>query len=68
MSYNKEDDGRSQTSDVHGVSSAGTAESDVVAHAGVKKVEATHKVFGKYSKWMLFIRYAFATHSVQFLV
>ena len=25
------------------------------AHLGVKKVEATHKVYGKYSKWVLFI-------------
>ena len=27
-----------------------------VAHIGVKTVEATHKVYGKYSKWFLFIR------------
>ena len=26
------------------------------AHVGVKKVEATHKVYGKYSKWFLFTR------------
>lgn len=26
-----------------------------VAHVGVRKVEATHKVYGKYSKWALFI-------------
>lgn len=25
------------------------------AHLGVKKVEATHRVYGKYSKWVLFI-------------
>lgn len=28
-------------------------------HEGVKAVEATHRVFGKYSKWALFIRYVF---------
>jgi hypothetical protein len=26
------------------------------AHQGVKLVEATHKVWGKYSRWALFIR------------
>lgn len=31
---------------------------DIVAHKGVKLVEATHKVYGKYSKWFLFIGYA----------
>lgn len=28
------------------------------AHRGVRKVEAIHRVFGRYSKWALFIRYA----------
>lgn len=27
------------------------------AHYGVQAVEASHKVYGKYSKWILFIRY-----------
>lgn len=26
------------------------------AHVGVKKVEAAEKVYGRYSKWFLFIR------------
>ena len=33
--------------DVHSVSDIG--------HVGVKTVQATHKVYGKYSKWFLFI-------------
>jgi hypothetical protein len=31
--------------------------SEVEAHAGVRAIEATNKVFGKYSKWAMFIRY-----------
>lgn len=29
---------------------------DAEAHVGVATVEAANKVYGKYSKWMLFIR------------
>lgn len=29
------------------------------AHLGVRRVEASEKVFGKYSKWCLFIRCVF---------
>ncbi|KAK0442475.1 drug:h+ antiporter [Desarmillaria tabescens] len=28
---------------------------EVVAHSGVAKIKATHKVYGKYSRWFLFI-------------
>lgn len=28
---------------------------EVVAHSGVAKIKATHKVYGKYSKWFLFV-------------
>ncbi len=31
---------------------------EVVAHGGVAKIKATHKVYGKYSRWFLFIGYA----------
>ena len=31
---------------------------DVESHAGVNTVEATQKVFGKYSRWFLFIGYS----------
>jgi hypothetical protein len=31
--------------------------SEAEAHEGVRAIEATNKVFGKYSKWALFIRY-----------
>ena len=32
------------------------------AHVGVKTVEAAEKVYGKYSKWFLFIGYASLVH------
>ncbi|KAJ8507930.1 hypothetical protein ONZ45_g9738 [Pleurotus djamor] len=32
------------------------------AHAGVQKVEATHKVFGRFSKWFLFISLGLAAY------
>ena len=32
-------------------------EAEVDAHVGVKKVEAAEKVYGRYSKWFLFIGY-----------
>jgi len=32
---------------------------DSDAHLGVKKVEASYKVYGKYSKWVLFISCVF---------
>lgn len=43
---------------LHEVDRATTHTDDMndIAHAGVKRVEATHKVFKKYSKWALFIR------------
>lgn len=42
---------------LHEVDRATTHTDDMndIAHAGVKRVEATHKVFKKYSKWALFI-------------
>ena len=33
-------------------------EAETDAHLGVKTVEAAEKVYGKYSKWWLFIGYA----------
>lgn len=32
-------------------------DAEVDAHVGVKKVEAAEKVYGRYSKWFLFIGY-----------
>ncbi|KAG6816467.1 hypothetical protein H0H87_005827 [Tephrocybe sp. NHM501043] len=37
-------------------------ESDIAAYVGVKTVEATHKVYGKYSKWALFISLGLAAY------
>ncbi|KAF8198595.1 drug:h+ antiporter [Pholiota molesta] len=46
-----------------GVPGDASAESvDTVAHLGVKTVEATHKVYGKYSKWFLFIGLGLAAY------
>lgn len=56
MSANKSDESIKDAE--HGVSSSASSSTDV-AHIGVKTVEATHKVYGKYSKWFLFVRYAF---------
>ncbi|KAG6885294.1 hypothetical protein C0993_003578 [Termitomyces sp. T159_Od127] len=39
-----------------------TREDAVVAYEGVKTVEATHKVYGKYSKWFLFIGLGLAAY------
>ncbi|KAF8887863.1 drug:h+ antiporter [Gymnopilus junonius] len=40
----------------HGLTPSVSSEStDAAAHGGVKAVEATQKVYGKYSKWFLFI-------------
>lgn len=39
------------------VDTASSLDESDSAHLGVKTVEATHKVYGKYSKWALFIRY-----------
>ncbi|KAF9014214.1 drug:h+ antiporter [Cyathus striatus] len=35
---------------------------EVVAHLGVKTAEATHKVYGKYSKWFLFVSLGLAAY------
>ncbi|KAG6890842.1 hypothetical protein C0992_012481 [Termitomyces sp. T32_za158] len=43
-------------------SSFSPATEDVVAYEGVKTVEATHKVYGKYSKWFLFIGLGLAAY------
>ena len=52
-------DAEKSTSDnVHSVS-------DVV-HLGVKTIQATHKVYGKYSKWFLFIGYAIIYFSLLY--
>ncbi|KAG6862553.1 hypothetical protein C0995_000101 [Termitomyces sp. Mi166 len=39
-----------------------TSEEAVVAYEGVKTVEATHKVYGKYSKWLLFLGLGLAAY------
>ena len=36
-------------------------EAEEDAHVGVKKVEAAEKVYGRYSKWFLFIGYVFTS-------
>ncbi|KAK0206671.1 drug:h+ antiporter [Desarmillaria ectypa] len=36
--------------------------SDIVAHTGVEAVKATHKVYGKYSRWCLFIGIGLASY------
>ncbi|PPQ72102.1 hypothetical protein CVT26_006880 [Gymnopilus dilepis] len=47
----------------HGdTASVSSSSTDVVAHYGVKTVEATHKVYGKYSKWCLFIGLALSAY------
>ena len=53
--------------DVESSHSSRTADEDL-AHEGVKTVEATHKVFGKYSKWFLFIRYVHNTTGILLIV
>ena len=55
MSVTKSD--RSNKDAEDGLSSSASSSTDI-AHIGVKTVEATHKVYGKYTKWFLFIRYA----------
>ncbi|KIJ51356.1 hypothetical protein M422DRAFT_43910 [Sphaerobolus stellatus SS14] len=40
----------------------GTSFDEPISHIGVKTVEATHKVFGKYTKWALFIGLALSTY------
>ncbi|KAF8149148.1 drug:h+ antiporter [Crassisporium funariophilum] len=42
--------------------SANSSSTDLAAHHGVKAVEATHKVYGKYSKWFLFISLGLAAY------
>ncbi|KAK0453763.1 drug:h+ antiporter [Armillaria borealis] len=37
-------------------------DSDVAAHTGVEAVKATHKVYGKYSRWCLFIGIGLASY------
>ncbi|KAH0589823.1 hypothetical protein H2248_000018 [Termitomyces sp. 'cryptogamus'] len=39
-----------------------TSEEGIVAYEGVKTVEATHKVYGKYSKWFLFLGLGLAAY------
>ncbi|KAG6840370.1 hypothetical protein C0991_007145 [Blastosporella zonata] len=39
-----------------------SSDEDIAAYAGVKTVEATHKVYGKYSKWALFISLGLAAY------
>ncbi|KAK0491142.1 drug:h+ antiporter [Armillaria novae-zelandiae] len=36
--------------------------SDIAAHTGVEAVKATHKVYGKYSRWCLFIGIGLASY------
>jgi len=38
------------------------ADDDHIAHLGVRTVEATHKVYGRYSKWALFISLGLAAY------
>lgn len=47
-------DGKTSALDVH-MQAAVAREID--AHVGVKRVQAAEKVYGKYSKWILFISY-----------
>ncbi|KAG6814897.1 hypothetical protein H0H93_011822, partial [Arthromyces matolae] len=44
------------------VSPASSDEDVAAAHFGVKTVEATHKVYGKYSKWFLFLGLGLAAY------
>ncbi|KAK0230661.1 drug:h+ antiporter [Armillaria fumosa] len=37
-------------------------DSDIAAHTGVEAVKATHKVYGKYSRWCLFIGIGLASY------
>jgi hypothetical protein len=53
--------------DVESSHSSRTADEDL-AHEGVRTVEATHKVFGKYSKWFLFLRYVHNTTDTLLLI
>ncbi len=43
------------------------ARDDIAAHTGVEAVKATHKVYGKYSRWCLFIGYVPWTLAKNFL-
>jgi len=50
MSFNEE---KAPARDVESTTSSQTDE--VAAHEGVKAIEATHKVYGRYTKWFLFV-------------
>ncbi|KAG6830481.1 hypothetical protein H0H92_000488 [Tricholoma furcatifolium] len=55
----------SDTKSVDQQSTSGSLTADsleIVAYGGVKTVEATHKVYGKYSKWFLFIGLGLAAY------
>ncbi|KDR72260.1 hypothetical protein GALMADRAFT_253088 [Galerina marginata CBS 339.88] len=45
-----------------GFPSSDSTTTDAVAHHGVKTVEATHKIYGKYSKWFLFVGLGLAAY------
>ncbi|SJL02116.1 related to siderophore iron transporter mirC [Armillaria ostoyae] len=52
---------KSVASDDH-VTRDNSPDSDVAAHTGVEAVKATHKVYGKYSRWCLFIGIGLASY------
>ncbi|RXW16248.1 hypothetical protein EST38_g9606 [Candolleomyces aberdarensis] len=54
-------DEKSPVRDIESSHSSRTSDEDL-AHEGVRTVEATHKVFGKYSKWALFISLGLAAY------
>ncbi|KAF9457293.1 drug:h+ antiporter [Collybia nuda] len=63
MSFPHDNDShRSVHSDTKGHVDTASSDSDSAAHIGVKTVEATHKVYGKYSKWALFISLGLASY------
>ncbi|KAF8880998.1 drug:h+ antiporter [Infundibulicybe gibba] len=59
----QEEESRVGSEDGHrSPTSAVTGAEDVSAHEGVKTVQATHKVYGKYSKWFLFVSLGLASY------
>ncbi|TFK35357.1 drug:h+ antiporter [Crucibulum laeve] len=58
----KKDLSPSRTYDAERTTSSASSSEDTVAHVGVKKVEAAQKVYGKYSKWALFISLGLAAY------
>ncbi|EAU93687.1 ferrichrome-type siderophore transporter [Coprinopsis cinerea okayama7 len=59
MSYGDE---KAPVRDVEAGSAPSITSTEIAAHVGVRNIEATHKVFGKYSKWCLFISLGLAAY------